>query len=210
MTDAEYVLKETNRDRAVVRRSARYKKNGSRSRSVSLPSDSLTPAQWRRKNGGVSVYNLNAPTTYRVLCSWPEDVQREYLTRLISRFNATGNSLSKMLGVSGTWVNKHLRTLGIDNAKHRRMSGGEMLAFDNWLNSTGPDTDAPVEEAVVTAPETEEPTTHSPTALTPSCPPILAGSLTLAGKPLVILDRMHYLFADCGEDYTITITWERR
>jgi len=172
-----------------------------------LPSDYLTPAQKRKLNGGVITMNMNKPMDYKTLKAYPADLQKEYLLGLISRYNATGRVLARMLGVSVPTVNRLKRELGIaesDNFR-RRMSYKQTKAFEDWLTSDGTE-DVTEEEAEDTNPEPEEDIYHAPAA---SFPEITSGSLTLTGKPMLILDRLHWLFSSCAEDYTICLSWEK-
>lgn len=208
MGDAEYTFNATNRERAIIKGSARYKKNGRRSKGCTLPSDYLTPAQKRKLNGGVITMNMNRPMDYRTLKTYSEDLQKEYLLNIISRFNATGNVLSAMLGVSVPTVNRLRRELGIPETDEfrRRMSNKQKEIFEDWLTSDG-ETEEAVEEVedINTEPE-EDVCSYTPT---PAFPEITSGTITLTGKPMLILDRLHWLFSSCAEDYTICLSWEK-
>lgn len=57
---------------------ARRKKNGSKSKACSLPSDGLTRRQWEKLNGPMNIFAINVPTDYETLSKQSEDIQREY------------------------------------------------------------------------------------------------------------------------------------
>lgn len=104
MKDAEYLFSQTTRERKQLSRNAKYKKNGSKSRRCTLPSDNLTPAQLRRRNGTVLTYNLDQPHTLSELKDWPADLRHEYMTKLIDEYNPNNLGLSLMLGCSETSI----------------------------------------------------------------------------------------------------------
>lgn len=100
MKDAEYLFSQTTRERKQLSRNAKYKKNGSKSRKCTLPSDGLTPAQLRRRNGTVLTYNLDQPHTLKELKEWPADLRHEYMAKLIHMYNPNNLGLSLMLECS--------------------------------------------------------------------------------------------------------------
>lgn len=212
MGDAEYTFNITNRDRAIIKNSAKYKKNGSRSRGCTFPSDYLTPAQKRKLNGGIITMNMNKPMDYRSLVTCPEDLQKEYLHGLVTRFNATNRALGEMLGVSAPTVNRLKHKLGIEEAEdfRRRMSHKQTEMFKAWLNASDTEETAPeMDQEISTEPE-EIPRDVRHAPVTSTVPEITAGSLTLTGVPMLILDRIHWLFSSCEGEYTIRLTWTKK
>ena len=88
MTDFEY-------DAMQKKRIARGDHNRKRkSRKCTLPSDYLTPAEMKRRNGEVKQYNLSRPLHFEEFIAMPEDLQAEYLRFLRSRFAASDRKIA--------------------------------------------------------------------------------------------------------------------
>lgn len=68
---------------------ARHQKRGSKSRKCSLPSDRLTPRQWKERNGEVMSWNLKAPIMYDEFKKMPSDLQAQYLAGLRDKYSAS-------------------------------------------------------------------------------------------------------------------------
>ena len=71
MNDFDYDVLQKKRTAA----GARHMKRGSRSKRCSLPSDNLTPAQLKRRNGPVSTYKLDAPMRWDDFKAMPVDLR---------------------------------------------------------------------------------------------------------------------------------------
>jgi len=87
------------REKKLLVSSAKHKKNGSKSKKCSLPSDHITQAQWKKMNGGVTVYQLNKPIEWSEFRELPLAIQQEYIATLKERYGMTLKDLSKMFGV---------------------------------------------------------------------------------------------------------------
>jgi hypothetical protein len=112
-------------------------KRGSKSKKCSLPSDHLTPAQWKRRNGPVSTYSLNQPMDWETFKSLPTDIQQSYIDILQSRFNVTASTISKELfGKTGPALKALIEKKGIKyiQMKGKNMSTEEREAWEHWLN----------------------------------------------------------------------------
>lgn len=96
MTDFDYDVYQ----KKSLARSAAHKKNGSKSKKCSLPSDYLTNKELKERNGTVLQYNLNAPMTWKVFKSLDDDIQTEYINSLIEKYHIGMNEFCKMLGIS--------------------------------------------------------------------------------------------------------------
>lgn len=132
---------------------AYHKKNGSKSRGCSLPSDTLTNAQWKRRNGEVKEYNLSKPMPWATFKSMPHELQKTYVTNLIEKYGATTTMLSGMLGVSMEYLWRYFKTNGI-HASGRRLSVEQTLHRDKaWsaflCGESEPSAPSAVEDAPV-------------------------------------------------------------
>ena len=101
---------------------ARHMKRGSRSKRCSLPSDNLTPAQLKRRNGPVSTYKLDAPMMWDDFKAMPVDLQKKYLTYLVETYGATNEMLGDMFYVHPTHVGAVKKALGVISNNPRHLS----------------------------------------------------------------------------------------
>lgn len=121
---------------------SRHMKRGSKSKKCSLPSDMLTPAQIKKKNGKVIKMDMTKPTSFKDFKTWPEDLQKEYLMRYVNEFGCTINDLAALLNVYHATLRKHMSDIGFDKkvfAPGKRMSKENRLRFNQMLNTYRPD-----------------------------------------------------------------------
>ena len=100
MTDESYVFRQTSLERKKIANGVYSRKRGSRSKKCTLPSDSLTAGQLKKRNGEVMQYNLNKPMSWHTFKSMPEDLQREYIVKCKEKYGARGRDLAEMFGMS--------------------------------------------------------------------------------------------------------------
>ena len=101
---------------------ARHMRRGSRSKRCFLPSDNLTPAQLKRRNGPVSTYKLDAPMRWDDFKAMPVDLQKQYLTYLVETYGATNEMLGDMFYVHPTYVGAVKKALGVISNNPRHLS----------------------------------------------------------------------------------------
>ena len=109
---------------------ARHMKRGSRSKRCSLPSDHLTPAQLKRRNGPVSTYKLDAPMRWDDFKAMPVDLQKKYLTNLVEAYGATNEMLGDMFYVHPTHVGTVKKALGVVSHNPHRLIGEKKAIRD--------------------------------------------------------------------------------
>ena len=109
---------------------ARHMKRGSRSKRCSLPSDNLTPAQLKRRNGPVSTYKLDAPMGWDDFKAMPVDLQKKYLTNLVETYGATNEMLGDMFYVHPTHVGAVKKALGVISHNPHRLIGEKKAIRD--------------------------------------------------------------------------------
>ena len=109
---------------------ARHMKRGSRSKRCSLPSDNLTPAQLKRRNGPVSTYKLDAPMGWDDFKVMPADLQKKYLTNLVETYGATNEMLGDMFYVHPTHVGAIKKALGVVSHNPHRLIGEKKAIRD--------------------------------------------------------------------------------
>lgn len=126
MNDFDYDVLQKKRTAA----GARHMKRGSRSKRCSLPSDNLTPAQLKRRNGPVSTYKLDAPMRWDDFKAMPVDLQKKYLTNLVETYGATNEMLGDMFYVHPTRVGTVKKALGVVSHNPHRLIGEKKAIRD--------------------------------------------------------------------------------
>lgn len=135
MNDFDYEVKQ----RKALARNAIHRKSGSKSKKCSLPSDHMTKAEWKRRNGKVESYSLNKPMTYAEWKSLPDDLEREYYDTLREKYNVNKSAFQSMLGCARTTMLHELDRLGYEKegfgtaGKQAKMSGKEMEEWGKFL-----------------------------------------------------------------------------
>lgn len=202
-TNEEYVLEQTNKERAILRRSASRKKSGSRSHKVSFPSDGLTKKQKERMNGEVVNYNLKSKMSWGEFKAMPNDLQQMYLDRLTDVYRGRGVDIAEMFGTSGSNLSKYAKQnrlkLKFNGPKKQRKEWSDFMASDG---SETWDVETPAEEENV-APEAisevKQPLPVEPLLVYP-----YEGELTFTGKPAIVLESvMRLLEMDCEYGFWI-------
>lgn len=97
MTDEAYVFNQTNRDRAIVRRSAAHKKCGSKSKKCKLGVDYMSKKEIEQQHGEVKSWNLNTFYAYEEFKQMPQDIQIEYINRILDEYKLGIKNISIIL-----------------------------------------------------------------------------------------------------------------
>ena len=96
------------REKKAAGRGAFHRRRGSKTKHVSLPSDHMTEAQWKRRNGEVTTYQLGSPMKWETFRSMPNDLKEQYVRYLHEKYNITRAILAKAFGVSDTTLRNAL------------------------------------------------------------------------------------------------------
>lgn len=115
----------------------RHRKRGSKSKYCGLPSDHLTQAQWKKKNGKVKVMKLSEPMSWEQFKAMPSDLQKEYVQKLAFQFHCRKADLCELFGVNVPTISRKMREIGIDPAlfpKGRRVKDEDLYRFRKWVN----------------------------------------------------------------------------
>ena len=192
-----------------IARGAAARKCGSKSRRCTLPSDYLTDAQKKARNGKMSTYNLSKPMTYEQFKLMPRDLQREYLLKLRNDMHASARVIAQMFGCSDETVRVVIRNLGINTGgKKMYMNLDQLLRWNNWLSGdaantpvavTEPETETEAEAETISAAaeETEgasAPVNNDASTEEMKCAALLGGKLNLRGTASEILSRLAIVF----------------
>lgn len=192
-----------------IARGAAARKCGSKSRRCTLPSDYLTDAQKKARNGKMSTYNLSKPMTYEQFKLMPRDLQREYLLKLRNDMHASTRVIAQMFGCSDETVRVVIRNLGINTGgKKLYMNLDQLMRWNNWLSGdaantpvavTEPETETEAEAETISAAaeETEDagaPVNNDASTEEMKCAALLGGKLNLRGTASEILSRLAIVF----------------
>lgn len=178
---------------------ARNKKNGSKSRKCTLPQDTMSAAELKRRNGKMSTFNLGKPMSWETFKAMSDDLKRQYIISLREKFNANGSRIGKMLGTSESSINSLIRELGLGEKTHRNMSRAQLAAWEEFCNPQPvviPDEPCEVEE---------EPAEALPEKKTAGCS-INCGLLKFTGAaPDIAIALMKFLG---DKEYRISVEFE--
>ena len=194
-----------------IARGAAARKCGSKSRRCTLPSDYLTDAQKKARNGKMSTYNLSKPMTYEQFKLMPRDLQREYLLKLRNDMHASTRVIAQMFECSDETVRVVIRNLGINTGgKKLYMNLDQLMRWNNWLSGdaantpvavtepeTETETEAEAETISAAAEETEDasaPVNNDASTEEMKCAALLGGKLNLRGTAREILSRLAIVF----------------
>ena len=150
---------------------ARRKKHGG-TRMCRLPSDNLTPKQWRERNGEVMTYNISKPMDWETFKALPVDIQGEYITNLCEKHGGNQQRICRELfKICPATFHAHLAEVGIKHQfdfsrKPEIVAQARKEAWERFMHpelepeiTPEPEVEEapPVEEEAFTAPE------HAPT-----------------------------------------------
>ena len=91
---AKYDFYKDVKDKKTLARNAKYKKNGSKSKKCTLPSDYLTRKEKLKMNSEVKTYKMSQKYSWKEFTKMPLDIQREYLVYLRDTYAATTRMIS--------------------------------------------------------------------------------------------------------------------
>ena len=193
------------RDRKSLARAARYKKNGSKSKRCTLPSDRLTDAQLRKRNGGLNVYQIGKPITWEEFKKYPLDMQREYLKHFAEKHKCNVEMLANMMGCKKETLQAYTHRKGLSGIVARKPTAEAQMAFYRWLEgqkirgcekeeAVEPEETVPEEPAKVKAPTMAGST-------------ILGGSCTMKGTANEHLLELQQMLKN--ENVIMSVTWHR-
>lgn len=105
MTDAAFVLNDTNRERAITKRSAVHRKCGSKSKKCTLEVDKMSQKEIEKRHGPVESWKMSEFYTVKEFKKMPKDIQVEYLNYLMDKYGVGLQTISiHLFGMSKTWL----------------------------------------------------------------------------------------------------------
>ncbi len=95
MKDEEFIFYQDIKEKKSIGRGIFCKKNGSKSKQCTLPSDKLTRKEKLALNGEVISWNMKKFYSWEEFKSMPNDIQVEYVNSLINRYDVGLSVISK-------------------------------------------------------------------------------------------------------------------
>lgn len=131
MNDFDYEVMQRKR----IAGGARHRKCGSKSKYCSLPTDHMTPKQWRERCGSVVTYQLNRPIPWTAFKEMPQDIQKSYIEKVMESYSPTATDLARLFGVTATTVTKYLGVcFGIKFSPGKKMPKDRIKEFDRFIS----------------------------------------------------------------------------
>lgn len=118
MKEEERLFYEDVKEKAITARSAH--KRPSHSGRTRFPY--RTAKELRALNGPTYTVNLGKPITWDDFRALPENLQRDYVTNLIDKYDAGPTEIARIFGVNMKTCSSHLRRLGFKFAKGHKQS----------------------------------------------------------------------------------------
>lgn len=193
MTDESYVFRQTSLERKKIANGVYSRKRGSRSKKCTLPSDSLTAGQLKKRNGEVMQYNLNKPMSWHIFKSMPEDLRREYIVKCKEKYGARGRDLAEMFGMSKNGFSLAMVKL-FDGHSPFENSSAKKLSLD-WVEFIQSDEEAskeaePVDVSSAERAESEtERVKQPPTSKSRGVARVTSGLIHLEGTPEAVFAK---------------------
>lgn len=95
LSDEEYIYRQDIKEKKATGRGIYHKKNGSKSKKCTLPSDYMTKKEREAMNGEVMSYNPNKFYSYAEFKQFPMEYQIKYINSLLTRYNCSFAAIAK-------------------------------------------------------------------------------------------------------------------
>lgn len=114
MEDEKYVFIQDVKEKKEIARSAKNKKNGSKSTKVTFPSDYLTRKEREKMNGECKTWNLNGFYTWAEFKEMPADIAAAYISTLNQKYHVSIRTISnELFHIADSTFHMHIRKHGI-------------------------------------------------------------------------------------------------
>lgn len=150
MKDETFCFIQDVKEKKSTARSARNKRtHNGKGGMVKLPSDFMTRKEINAMNGEVKAYRMNDPMKWAEFKAMPDDIKRDYIKILRSKFNAPGKYIAAMMGVNYTYYSNEIVRLGISEGKNSRgrCTPWDKEGFAAWCNGATVNSGASVVES---------------------------------------------------------------
>lgn len=124
--------------RKSIARASRSVVNGSKTKYVSLPSDGMTRAEWKRRNGDVTTYEMGKKMNWAQFKMLPADIKREYIINYGTKNRLTQKAFAEQFGVSTVTLGTHLKAVGV-SVDWREIASGRSEVASNAIVADVPE-----------------------------------------------------------------------
>jgi len=136
MTDEEYIFRtDTAEKKRTARGSFNRRTHAGKGGRVKMPSDYMTKKERDAMNGEVQSYNLSKPMKWEQFKLLTDDIKREYITSIVSKYDPQQSAISQMLNVAPNTLHVLCKRLGI-TFRHSGCDKSRNDAFWAWVNGT--------------------------------------------------------------------------
>lgn len=213
MTDEEYIFRtDTAEKKRTARGSFNRRTHAGKGGRVRMPSDYMTKKERDAMNGEVQSYNLSKPMKWEQFKLLTDDIKREYITSIVSKYDPQQSAISQMLNVAPNTLHVLCKRLGI-TFRHSGCDKSRNDAFWAWVNGTNEvmqdvsEEPSPVAEIATPIEQVMEP------AAKPNKPPVGAGipiNGVLEFSNTTARDAFNaaYALLTTAELQKLVITWE--
>lgn len=134
MTDAEYIFRQTSKERKRNGTGDFHKKRKG-GRVIHFPSDHLSRKEKKALNGEVKTYSFRDPLTWEQFKEMPKDIRQQYLDTLTDKFHGVLLSMiAESMGVKRVTLGTHMNRHGI-HFNSKADSGAMRSARKRFLES---------------------------------------------------------------------------
>lgn len=200
MNDAEYIFQSESKEKKRIGSNVRYRANRGGSRKCSLPSDNLTPKQWKKMNGEVEMIKLNEKMDWDIFKNLTRGLQREYMQNMTEKYGARQIDIAEMLNVSRPHFNTYCKNNFPD---FKFANTGKKSKDERWKAFINGESHQKQE------PETEEVEEIMPEPIKPTAVKMEGGRIKFIGTVAAALQRAYKIFED-GREHEITIICENK
>lgn len=186
-----------------IARGAYHKKNGSKSKGCTLPSDYLTDAQKRKLNGEVKTMDLNRPMTKKEYANLTFEDKKKYAEFFVEKYNITTKMFADMLGYSKPWGWNEFKRFGVKSNYEIRQKPDKKV-IEGWERfCAGETTEVKEEKPKMMTDPTATKVTEKPIVVVkegtvkPAAPIVKNGDFRIVGTPR---DVMNMLSIVCGAE----------
>lgn len=131
MSDAEYLFRQSIKEKKGMVSGAHH--TSSKTKKNGTPKDlDVSAKEYRRRCGQVKKFSINMPMKLEEFKTLPEDLQAEYLDRLLNVFHMNREIISRMFGCSYTTAANIIKKSGAKYSGTRSTRYKEY--HDDWKN----------------------------------------------------------------------------
>lgn len=205
MDDAEYLFHQTSYGAKRLARGAFAKKNGSKSKKCTLPSDRLSAKERKELNGKVETYSFNKPMSWKSFKAMPIDLQAKYLRTLTANYNARCKDVAEMFSIHPNYLSTYV------DKNNLPLFGktGKKSADPAWLAFIAPEEPSPADIPEPVPEKKDDPEPPARVKLDVSDTVCRNGLIQYIGKPADVFQRV-YEVLDKDDVYYIQVSFLKK